>query len=465
MKKLKIVEIVAVLLLLACLVSIAQAEAKVWAPEEEWNKTFGGADFDNVYSVQQTSDGGYILTGYTESYGVGRGDESYGAGRGNVLLIKTDSKGNEEWNKTFNGIDWDSAHSVQQTSDGGYIITGTTGKYISRTGGGRNVWLIKTDSNGNKDWDKIFGTDDRECGSSVAQTSDGGYIITGYTTSYGAGGEDVWLIKTDSNGNEIWNKTFGGVNDETGYFVVQTSDGGYFITGKTESYGTGIVNLWLIKTDSKGNVEWNFTKDLLIPEHICYVTYSCLGKQTSDEGYIIAGWINNGDIIGYDILLMKVDSKGNEEWNKTFGNYSVDQATSVQQTKDGGYIIVGNYKETKDREDIIFGKISNHGAWLIKTNSDGNEEWNKTFRGLSAYSGLQSSDGGYVIGGTIVNRSEGQNINLPDFDVSLVKIKPVKAPKEEIEVPTGEEKGIPGFEAIFAIAELLAVAYIFRRRK
>jgi uncharacterized delta-60 repeat protein len=309
------------------------------SPVEEWSQTFGGSSNDYGYSVAVTSDGGYIIAGYTESYGAGGYD---------VWLIKTGADGDEEWNQTFGGLSDDFGYSVAQTSDGGYIIAGDT---LSYGAGGYDVWLIKTDADGNKEWDKTFGGSSSDCGYSIAETSDGGYIIAGYTWSYGAGNSDVWLIKADTDGNKEWDKTFGGSVYERGYSVAVTSDGGYIIAGETLSYGSGNYDVWLIKTDADGDEEWNQTFGGLSDD------FGRSVAQTSDGGYIIAGYTWSYGAGSEDVWLIKVDTDGNKEWDKTFGGSSIDCSESIAKTSDGGYIIAG--------ETLSYGS-GNYDVWLVK---------------------------------------------------------------------------------------------------
>jgi hypothetical protein len=354
-------------------------------------KTFGGTNYDYGYSVQQTADGGYIIAGDTKSSGAGKYD---------VYLVKTDSSGNESWSKTYGGTDDDKGYSVQQTADGGYIIIGSTESYSA---GKNDFYLIKTDSNGNETWARNFGSTDDDAGKSVRQTADGGYIIAGYTKSSGAGSYDVYLVKTDSSGNETWSKTFGGTHWDEGYSVQQTADGGYIIAGYTHPSDAEKGDVYLIKTDSNGNETWAKTFGGADYDSAKSV------QQTADGGYIIAGHTKSSGAGKYDVYLIKTDSNGNEAWSKTFGGTDDDSGYSVQQTADGGYIIVG--------DTVSFG-AGGRDAYLIKTDSDGNETWSKTFGGTHydiSYSVQQTADGGYIIVGGTSSSGTGEN------DVYLIK--------------------------------------------
>ena len=347
---------------------------------EAWNKTFIDRFFFGItaYSVQQTSDGGYILSGGNPT-------------SDGIWLIKTDPSGNEAWIKTFNGTA-PLTDSVQQTSDGGYIIAGQNHDYAS------SALLIKTDANGNKLWDRTFGRRVKDYlhdkADSVQQTSDGGYIISGFTTSYGAGKRDAWLIKTDSSGNEAWNKTFGGSGNDEARSVQQTSDGGYIIAGQADEWsggGIGGEDAWLIKTDPSGNREWDKKfKGLVYFDSIN--AYSV--QQTSDGGYIIAGYNETfGSPTGFSAWLIKTDANGNKLWEKAYDELGLYEALSLQQTSDGGYIISG-WVEMYNSDNMH--------AWLLKTDSSGNKQWEKVFVGSSygrAYSVRQTNDGGYIIAG------------------------------------------------------------------
>ena len=361
-----------------------------------WTKTFGGTDWDVGSSVQQTTDGGYIITGSTTSFGNGSED---------LYLIKTDGNGDSLWTKTFGGTGWDVGSSVQQTTDGGYIITGGVESFGN---GNDDVYLIKTDGSGNEQWFKTFGGVDGESGSSVQQTTDGGYIVTGRTSSFG-NWSDLYLIKTDGSGNEQWFKTFGGTYLDIGESVQQTNDGGYIITGATSSFGNGSEEVLLFKTDGNGDSLWTKTFGGTDMDE----DWGNSVQQTNDGGYIIIGWTHPdntpGSLEDSEVLLIKTDGSGNEEWTKTYGGADGESGNSVQQTNDGGYIIAGSTSSFGNGDEDVY---------LIKTDGSGNEQWFKTFGGVDGESGSsvqQTNDGGYIIAGSTTSLGNGGS------DIYLIK--------------------------------------------
>jgi len=359
----------------------------------EWTKIYGGNDNDGAYSLVQTSDGGYAIAGYTASFGAGNED---------FWLVKVDSSGNHQWNKTYGGTSDDQAFSLVQTGDGGYAIAGYTSSYGA---GSADFWLVKTDSVGTMQWNKTYGGTSGDTAYSLVQTGDGGYALAGYTSSFGAGYYDFWLVKVDSSGNHQWNRTYGGSNEDGAWSVVQTSDGGYALAGYTEPFGAGNKDFWLVKVDSSGSHQWNKTYGGANYEGAHSVI------QTDDGGYALAGYTYSYGAGSFDFWLVKTDGSGNTQWSQTYGGGDMDWAFSVVQTNDGGYALAG-YTSS-------FG-AGYYDFWLVKVDSSGNHQWNGTYGGNNydeAHSVVQTSDGGYALAGYTA---------IPEMtsDFMLVKVGP-----------------------------------------
>ena len=338
-----------------------------------WEQIYGGTEDDRPRYVIETADEGFAIAGTTYSFGAGSGD---------VWLIKTDGNGNMEWNQTYGGTMDDGARCLIQTSDGGYTTAGYT---ESLGAGGRDCWLIKTDGAGNMEWNQTYGGTMDDWTYFSIKTSDGGYALAGTTYSFGAGDCDCWLIKTGGDGNMEWNKTYGGTGWDRASCVVETSDGGYALSSYTESFGAGESDCWLIKTDGAGNMEWNKTYGGTMDDGAISMV------KTSDGGYALTGDTDSFGAGGRDCWLVKTDGSGNMEWNKTYGGTGWDYPNSLVQTFDGGYAIAGMTESFATR-------VSD--CWLVKIDGSGNLEWNKTYGGTegeNAWCVQQTSDGGYAI--------------------------------------------------------------------
>jgi len=347
----------------------------------QWSKTYGGTAGDEAHSVVQTSDGGYALAGWTASFGAGGND---------FWLIKTDSTGNMQWTQTYGGAGTEQAYSLVQTSDGGYALAGVTSSYGI---GYYSFWLVKTDLHGNKQWNKTYGAGIASWCYSMVQTDDGGYVLFGTTWDFRPVlVSNFLLVKTDSNGNTEWSQTYRVAYASS---MVQTGDGGYALAGTLGGC------IWLVKTDSAGNMQWNQTYGEGATN--CVV-------QTSDGGYALAGWTASFGAGGNDFWLIKTDSTGNMQWTQTYGGTKDDQANSVIQTLDGGYVLTGT--------TASYGAGSND-FWMIMTDPHGNTEWSQTYGGTggdAANSVIQTNDVGYALAGTTASYGAGQS------DFWLIKV-------------------------------------------
>jgi hypothetical protein len=395
----KIIGIFIVLLLIGTLVlpamgNVDNFEYKAYPTPigDTWYTTFGGNEHDNARWIDITSDGNYIIVGYTESFGIGGQD---------IWLIKVDSEGNEIWNKTFGGSGDERPISVQETTDLGFMIAGHTNSYGQ---GNYDVWLIKTDIDGNKEWDKTYGTEKYEILHHGIQISDG-FLLVGDYEFLGKNEQQAMIIKTDLDGNEVWIKKYGSSNtDEMGHRIRVTSDGDYIVTGYTGSYTSqGLLDVWLFKTDSDGNMLWNKTVSG------SGVDYGLGIIETSDYGYLISGLTNSYGAGFDDAWLIKTDSNGDIIWKNTYGGSKGEWALVVQQTTDGGFAFIG--------------RTSSYGAgdidcWLVKTDSNGKELWNTTFGGDQREENAcfqQTIDGGYIVVG------ETKSFGAGKYDILLIK--------------------------------------------
>ena len=339
-----------------------------------WSRTFGGADYDIGYAVEQTADGGYIIAGDTRSFGAGGYD---------AWLIRTDARGDTLWTRTFGGPGDDGARSVVQTEDGGYLLAGCTESVGAGQG---DVFLVRTDADGRELWSRTYGGTGLDQAFSVQQTADKGFVVAGLTQSFGAGEDDVYLIKTNTRGDTLWTRTFGGDDDDFGYSVRQTADGGYIVAGLTESFGAGGEDVYLIRTDARGDT-------LLCREN----RGQSLGAPASDVPRAPQGRAARYSPRFPGTL-----------WTRTFGGPNSDEAHAVEVTADGGFVVAGS--------TYSFGAGSFDG-YLLRAGPRGDLLWTKTLGGPGddgAWSVAKAVGGGFLVAGY---RSSAAG----DRDVFLVK--------------------------------------------
>jgi hypothetical protein len=297
----------------------------------QWTRTIGGQYNDMGASIIQTTDGGYAMAGYTQSFGAGDFD---------VYIVKLDGSGNIQWTRTIGGGSEDRGYSIIQTSDGGYAVAGWTWSFGA---GWKDVYVVKLDGSGNIQWTRTIGGQyNDDMGASIIQTTDGGYAVAGFTASFGYGGFDVYtekldvyVVKLDGSGNIQWTRTIGGSNWNEGHSIIQTTDGGYAVAGSTASFGAGNYDVYVVKLDGSGNIQWTRT----IGGGDRDYGYSII--QTSDGGYAVAGWTWSFGAGWNDVYVVKLDGSGNIQWTRTIGGSGKEEGSSIIQTRDGGYAVAG----------------------------------------------------------------------------------------------------------------------------
>lgn len=374
-----------ILLILGFLCSFVGGFSRTVKAEEVWSQTYGGSAADVCFWAVETADGGYALVGHTYSFGLGEAD---------IWLVKTDSNGNLEWDKTFGTQNNENANHLITTDDGGYLIVGT---YTPIGFVDRDVWVIKTDSAGDVLWNKTYGGSGDDKPWRIIKTSDNGYAIAGRTSSFSHGLNDYLLYKIDSNGNLQWNTTLGGAGEESARGILETPDRGFLLTGWSGSYGAGELDYWLVKTDENGNLEWSQTYGGAKTERALTTI------PTTDGDYIIIGNSFSFSQGRTDIFLVKIDHLGNQIWTMTFGGELAETPYDITRTSDKDFAVVGRtYSFGAGDEDGLF----------IKIDSNGNLISNQTYGGELADSVraiFQEANGGYVIAGTTSSFGQGES--------------------------------------------------------
>ena len=400
----------------------------------QWQKCLGGTDTDDAFTIQQTNDGGYIVAGYSDS---NDGDVSDNRGVEDYWVIKLTSLGTIEWQKSIGGSSDDIAWSVLQTDDGGYIVAGYSESNdgdVSDIQGQEDCWVVKLNSLGIIEWQKSLGGTGAEVSASIKQTFDGGYIFAGFSFSNDGdvsgnhGGFDYWIVKLTNNGSIEWQKSLGGSDGDFAYFIQQTNDAGYIVVGESFSNdgdvsgNHGENDCWVVKLTGLGTIEWQKSLGGSFTERVSSI------QQTFDGGYILAGnsESNDGDVSGnhggYDSWVVKLTSVGTIEWQKSLGGSSYDGAGSIQQTNDGGFIFAGS---SASNDGDVSGNHGNADSWLVKLSSIGIIEWQKSLGGTGyeyASDIQQTGDGGFIVSGNSGSNDGDVSGNHGSQDFWVVKI-------------------------------------------
>ena len=413
----------------ACTIGAAQ-------PTTQWQKSFGGSLEDFAFSVQQTSDAGYIVGGASVS---NDGDVTGNHGSFDYWVVKLDEHGDLQWQKSLGGSDEDRARSIQQTSDGGHIVAGYSRSNdgdVTGNHGDFDYWVVRLDGQGDVQWERSLGGSDWDAAQSIQQTSDGGFIVAGYSRSNDGdvtgnhGNFDYWVVKLDGQGDIQWEKSLGGSYWDAAYNIQQTSDGEYIVVGQSASKNGDVTgnhgnfDYWVVKLDGQGDIQWQRSLGGSDDD------YAHAFQQTIDGGYIIAGHSssNDGDVTANhgltDIWVVKLDASGNIQWQRSLGGSGYEYAASIQQTIDVGYMIAG---ESRSNDGDV---TANHGLadiWVVNLDAQGNIQWQRSFGGSGVDDACciqQTSDGGYTVAGATSSVDGDVTSNHGRSDCWIVKLGP-----------------------------------------
>ena len=354
-------------------------------PDTLWAMTYDAGAFEKAFDARATEEGGYILCGSTTSAGLGNLD---------AYLVKTDPRGNVTWTKTYGGEKSEELYEIRQTADGGYIAIGYTS---TNTAGYYDFYFIRTDPDGDTLWTRKYGGIDYDYGYSAVEAPGGGFIIAGRTSSYGRGWRSAYFIRTDANGDTLWTRAHGGSGQDEVYSVAALPDGGFVATGYTESYGAGGSDLWVLRLNEHGDTLWTRTYGGAIDERGEDI------RRTDDRGFIIAGRSNSFNPPFHDVYIVRMTTEGDSLWTKTYGGASRDHAYSVSQTLDGGFIVSGytdSYGAGGRDAYLLRCDAAGDTLWSKTLGAAGTDY---------GYSAEQTSDGGYMLSGwtTLMGAGDG----------------------------------------------------------
>lgn len=426
------------------------------APTIQWNRAFGGSGDDRLTVVQPTADGGYILGGFSPS-GVSSSKTQASFGGIDYWVVKLDASGTKQWDKTFGGSNDDKLSSLQQTTDGGYIIggqsnSGASGSKTQSGMGGFDLWILKLDAAGTKTWDKTFGSGANERLATVRQIADGSYVLAAETGSgidgdrseAGQGALDYWLLKLDATGTKVWDHSFGGNNNDILNAMQPTADGGYLLGGFSYSgasgdksqgtRGSADYDFWVVKVNGMGVKQWDATLGGTGFDNLTSVV------QANDGGYLVGGFSNSpvsgektqgvrGD---FDNWIVKLSPTGTKVWDKTFGGDGYDSLNGLQQTDDHGYIFgsQSNSGVNGEKTHANMGPSNTPDYWVVKVDSVGTKQWDGTYGGAQdevLTSLKQTADGGAILGGFSSSGISGTRSQASEgsFDYWVVKLSDV----------------------------------------